>query len=246
MAESMNKVVLITGAAQRIGEQLARTLHQRGYRVLIHYRSNARAEAISAELNRMRPDSAHAIAADFAEHAQVPALAQQAMAKWGRLDALINNASSYFPTRWGETDEQAWDTLFSGNLKGPFFLTQALLPALTRQRGCIINLLDIAIDRPAPGFGVYCMAKAGLAMMTRSLALELRGAARVNGIAPGVILWPEQPLAESAKQETLARIPLGETGSPSDIVRTALFLLEEAPYINGQIIAVDGGLNLQS
>jgi pteridine reductase len=238
-------VVLVTGAAQRIGEQLVRALHQRGYRVLIHFRSNTHAEEIAAELNRVRPDSAHAIAADFAVHAQVLALARQALARWGRVDALINNASSYFPTTWGETDEQAWEALFSGNLKGPFFLTQALLPALTQRRGCIINLLDINIDRPAPGFGVYCMAKAGLAMMTKSLALELRGAARVNGIAPGVILWPEQPITDSAKQEALARIPLGEIGSPSDIVRTALFLLEEAPYINGQIIAVDGGLNLQ-
>lgn len=241
-----DKVVLITGAAQRIGEQLARALHQRGYRVLIHYRRNTHAESLASELNDLRDDSAHAIAADFEQHSQVLALAELALARWGRVDALINNASSYFPTPLGEADEQAWDSLFCGNLKGPFFLTQALLPALTRQRGCIINLLDINIDRPAPGFSLYCMAKAGLAMMTRSLALELRGAARVNAIAPGIILWPESPLSEQAKQQTLARIPLGETGTPQDIVRTALFLLEDAPYINGQIIAVDGGLNLQS
>jgi pteridine reductase len=240
-----DRVALITGAGQRIGEQLARALHARGYRVLIHYRRNPNADALAAELNRRRDDSACAIAADFEKLDEVRQLAEQAAARWGRLDALINNASSYFQTPWGEADERDWDRLFGSNLRGPFFLTQALLPALKRQRGSVINLLDINIERPAPGFALYCMAKAGLAMMTKSLALDLRGAVRVNGISPGAILWPEQPLGEDEKKRMLARIPLGAIGDPADIVRTALFLLEDAPYINGQIIAVDGGLNLQ-
>lgn len=240
-----DRVALITGAGQRIGEQLVRTLHARGYRVLIHYRRNPNASALADELNRRRGDSACAIAADFEKLDEVRQLAERAVAQWGRLDALINNASSYFRTPWGEAGELDWDNLFGSNLKGPFFLTQALLPALKRRRGCVINLLDINIERPAPGFALYCMAKAGLAMMTKSLALDLRGAVRVNGIAPGAILWPEQAIDEDDKRGLLVRIPLGTLGDPTDIVRTMLFLLEDAPYINGQIIAVDGGLNLQ-
>lgn len=238
-------VALVTGAAQRIGAQLVRTLHQRGYRVLIHYRSSsATAERFAAELNATRPDSAAALGAALDDMAAVAELAAAAVARWNRLDALINNASSFHPTAWGAATLEDWDALIGSNLKGAFFLTQALLPALSARRGCVINLIDIFAERPLPDHPIYCIAKAGLAMMTKSLARDLGGAIRVNGIAPGAILWPEPPLSPEQQARLLERIPGGRIGDPADIARTALFLIEEAPYINGQIIAVDGGLSL--
>jgi pteridine reductase len=242
-----NPVALITGAAQRIGEHLARALHARSYNVVIHYRySAANAERIAAELNARRAASACTLAAAMEDDDAVQQLAAQALAQWGRLDVLINNASSYYRTPWGAATPQDWDTLFGSNLKGAFFLTQALLPALSEQRGCVINMIDIFAERPSRDFPLYCMAKAGLAMMTKSLAFDQGHRVRVNGIAPGVILWPEQPTGAEEKRETIARIPTRSIGSPDDIARTALFLIEDAPYINGQIIAVDGGYNLNT
>lgn len=240
-------VALVTGAAQRIGEQLARALHARNYNVVIHYRySAANAERIAAELNAQRPDSACAIAAAMEDDAAVQQLAQRALARWGRMDVLINNASSYYKTPWGKATPQEWDALFGSNLKGAFFLTQTLLPALAARRGCVVNMIDIFAERPSRDFPLYCMAKAGLAMMTRSLAFDCGHQVRVNGIAPGVILWPEHPVEDGEKQQTLARIPSGRMGDPADIVRTALFLIEDGSYINGQIIAVDGGYSLNT
>lgn len=244
--ETANPVALVTGAAQRIGERLARALHARGYRVIVHYRrSAANAERIVAELNAQRADSACALAAPMQDIGALRQLAEQAVARWGRLDVLINNASSYYTTPWGEARAEDWDDLLGSNLKGPFFLTQALLPELSANRGCVINMLDIFAERPARDFPLYCMAKAGLAMMTKSLAFDRGHRVRVNGIAPGVILWPEHPTTDAEKKDTLARIPAGQIGDPEDIVRTALFLIE-APYVNGQIIAVDGGLSLNT
>lgn len=244
---SNGKVALVTGAAQRIGEQLARGLHARGYRVIVHYRSGAqRAAAIVAALNAARPDSAHAVSADLGDLAAVTQLAAHAIQQWGRLDVLINNAGTYYPTPWGSATPNDWQQLIGSNLMGPFFLTQQLLPALTEQRGCIVNMVDIFAERPARDFTIYGMAKAGAAHMTKSLAFDLRGKVRVNGIAPGAILWPEQPLSDDEKNQTLQRIPLGTIGDPSDIVRTALFLIEDAPYINGQIVNVDGGWSLNT
>jgi pteridine reductase len=238
-------VALITGAAQRIGAQLTRALHQRGYRVLIHCRhSTAAAAHLAAELTALRADSAAVLQAALEDTAAVTALAAAAVARWDRLDVLINNASSYYPTAWGDATPGDWDTLIGGNLKGAFFLTQALLPALSARRGCVINLIDIFAERPLPDHPIYCIAKAGLAMMTKSLARDLGGSSRVNGIAPGAILWPEPPLPALEQERMLERIPSGRIGEPADIARTALFLIEEAPYINGQIIAVDGGLSL--
>lgn len=241
------KVALVTGAAQRIGEQLVRGLHARGYRVIVHYRSSAQpAQAIVDDLNRIQPATAVAIAADLADPTAPAQLAAAGLEQWGRVDVLINNASSYYPTPWGEAKISDWQGLMGSNLMGPFFLTQELLPALIKQRGCVINMIDIFAERPARDMPLYGMAKAGLAHMTKSLAFDLRGKIRVNGIAPGAILWPERPTSDEQKSDMLQRIPLGEIGDPSDIVRTALFLIEDAPYINGQIIAVDGGLSLNT
>lgn len=246
-SEPWQKVALITGAAQRIGEQLARGLHARGYRVIVHYRSSAqRAQAIVDDLNNTHSNTAAAIAADLADATAPAQLAAAGLKQWGRIDVLINNASSYYPTPWGEAKLSDWQGLIGSNLMGPFFLTQELLPALIEQRGCVINMIDIFAERPARDMPIYGMAKAALAHMTKSLAFDLRGKIRVNGIAPGAILWPEQSMPDAEKTSMLERIPLGEIGDPSDIVRTALFLIEDAPYINGQIIAVDGGLSLNT
>lgn len=239
------KVVLITGAAQRIGAEMARTLHRANFNVLIHYhRSQESAEGLALELNSVRANSAKAVQANLSNTSEISALAQQCEQWRGRVDALINNASSYYATAWGNASPADWDALIGSNLKGAFFVTQTLLPALKKQHGCVINIVDIFADRPLRDHPLYCMAKAGLAMMTKSLALDCGGDIRVNGIAPGAILWPAAPLSDAEKQQMLSKIPNGDIGAPSDIAQTALFLLEHARYINGQIIAVDGGLSL--
>jgi pteridine reductase len=242
-----NKVALITGAAQRIGAQLVRALHARSYNVVIHCnRSADAADAIAAELNAQRDNSARVLRANMEDIDAVQRLALEATALWGRMDVLINNASTYYSTPWHTAAAHDWDRLIGSNLKGPFFLTQALLAELSQHKGCVVNMIDISAERPARDFSLYCIAKAGLAMLTKSLAVDHGGEVRVNGIAPGAILWPEPPLSEAAKMRMLEKIPAGQIGDPSDIVRTALFLIEDAPYINGQIIAVDGGLHLHS
>jgi len=241
------KVALITGAAQRIGAQLARALHARSYNVVIHYNSSgAAAEQIARELNALRDNSACALSADMQDVSAVQQLATDAKAVWGRVDVLINNASSYYSTPWHSATEHDWDRLIGSNLKGPFFLTQALLPELAARNGSVINMIDIFAERPIREFPLYCMAKAGVAMLTKSLAVDYGKSVRVNGIAPGAILWPEPPLSAVEQARMLAKIPTGQIGHPDDIVRTALFLIEDAPYINGQIIAVDGGLSLNT
>ena len=238
------KVLLITGAAHRLGAATARHFHQRGFRVAIHYhQSGASARALATELNQLRVNSAVALGAALGDSAALAVMARQLLDHWERLDVLINNASRFYPTPVGQVDETQWNALMDSNLKGPFFLSQACLGALQVQHGCIINLVDIHAQRPLAGHSIYCAAKAGLAMLTQALALEAGPGVRVNGIAPGAILWPEGESAPgtSAKQDILARIPLGRCGEPEDIARTAWFLATEAPYINGQIIAVDGG-----
>ncbi|HSB95163.1 MAG TPA: pteridine reductase [Spongiibacteraceae bacterium] len=241
------KVALITGAAQRIGAQLARALHARSYNVVIHYNSSAAAaEEIARDLNALRENSACALSADMQNVSAVQQLAADAQAAWGRVDVLINNASSYYSTPWDSATEHDWDRLVGSNLKGPFFLTQALLPELAARSGCVVNMIDIFAERPIREFPLYCMAKAGVAMLTKSLAVDYGKSVRVNGIAPGAILWPEPPLSAEEQARMLAKIPTGQIGHPDDIVRTALFLIEDAPYINGQIIAVDGGLSLNT
>lgn len=243
-------VALITGAAQRIGAALAKALHTAGYRILIHYHSSHdAAQALALSLNQKRADSAACIRANLNVHEDVLLLARQALAHWSRVDVLINNASTFYPTKSGGVDETTWNDLFASNLKAPFFLAQALAPAIAAQRGSIVNMVDINAQRPLPEHTVYCTAKAGLHMLTQALALELAPQVRVNGIAPGAILWPEKMSGGEDGPEQramLAKIPLAKRGAPADIVRTALFLINDAPYITGQIISVDGGRLLYS
>ena len=243
------KVALITGAARRIGAALTRRLHQSGYRVLIHYHdSAAAARTLCAELEAKRPDSAKLLCADLADAGEITGLAGQALAGWGYIDALINNASCFYPTPFGKITWQDWEQLINTNLRGPFFLCQALAPSLRQRQGSIINLVDVYAERPLAEHSVYSISKSGLAMLTRSLAWELGPEIRVNGIAPGAILWPEQDtgasLSAQAKSALLEKTALKRLGSPEDICSAALFLLEQAPQITGQIINVDGGRTL--
>lgn len=243
--ENSGQAVLVTGAARRIGAAIARALHREGYRVIVHYhRSAAEGEALVEEFNRIRPDSARPLRADLSETAQIEALAETAARFWGGLYGLVNNASAFYPTPLGTVTESQWEDLLNSNLKAPFFLSQAAAVHLRRQQGGIVNLVDIYAERPSRGHAVYSVAKAGLAALTRALAVELAPEVRVNGVAPGAILWPEHETNDSEQAQILARVPLGRTGTPSDIAQAVLFLLGAAPYVTGQILAVDGGRSL--
>lgn len=241
--ESMAPVVLVTGAARRVGAEIARQLQAAGARVALHFRSSrGDAEALAAELNGIRPGSAAIFQADLLDSASLPGLVSAVVERFGRLDGLVNNASSFFPTALGEIDDAAWLDLMGSNLKAPLFLSQAAAPHLKLGGGAIINIVDIHAERPLKGYPLYCAAKAGLLGLTRALALELAPEVRVNGVAPGAIEWPDDgqfPAAE--RQAIVAHTLLGRIGAPSDIARTVRFLLFDAPYITGQIIPVDGG-----
>ena len=239
-------VVLITGAARRIGAAIARHLHAHGWNVALHYRTSATAaEQLAAELNAERPASAAAFAAELAAPSCAPALVAAVLDRFGRLDALVNNASSFYPTPLPEVTPGQWEDLLGANARAPFFLTQAAAPELARRRGAVVNVVDIHAERPLPRYPVYTAAKAALAGLTRALAIELAPAVRVNGIAPGAILWPEDDQYPPAERERiLAQIPLQRLGEPGDIARAVRFLLEDAPYVTGQILAVDGGRSL--
>ncbi len=240
-----NRTILITGGARRVGAEIARTLHAAGARILIHYRSAAiSAASLAGELNGARPGSAALVSADILDDEAPEKLVGAALEHFGRLDVLINNASTFYPTPIGKITRDAWDDLLGSNLRAPLFLSQAAAPHLALQRGLIINIVDIHGLRPLKGYPVYSIAKAGLAMLTRSLARELGPDVRVNGIAPGPVLWAEHGLDESMKRDIVSRTALKRTGSPEDIARTALFLARDAPYITGQIIAVDGGRSI--
>jgi pteridine reductase len=240
-----DQVVLITGGARRVGAAMGRALHGAGARILIHYRnSSAEAHALAAELNGVRAHSACVFGADLLDHHQAPAIVGATLAAFSRLDILINNASTFYPTRVGEITARDWDDLMGSNLKAPLFLSQAAAPHLRATGGLIINMIDIHASRPLKGHPLYCAAKAGLAMLTRSLARELGPEVRVNGIAPGPVLWPEQPIEDALKREIIGKTALKRHGTPQDIARTALFLAKDAPYITGQIIAVDGGRSI--
>ncbi len=239
-------VVLITGAAHRIGATTAKLLHQNGMNIVLHYRgSREKAQAVQKELNDKRENSVILIQADLHITNGLPALIEASVKAWGRLDVLINNASSFYPTKMGKTTEAQWDDLIGSNLKAPFFLSQAAAPHLKKNNGCIINIVDIHAERPLKTFPIYSMAKAGLAMMTKSLACELGPEIRVNAVAPGAILWPEN-LDEVAKQRIVSRTFLKRQGEPNDISKTILYLIKDAGYVTGQIIAVDGGRSLNS
>lgn len=239
------KCALITGAAHRIGAAIARLLHAYGMDIVIHYRRSASAaQALQAEFTARRPDSVALLQADLLDPESPRRLMEGVMAFRGGLDLLVNNASTYYATPLGTATEAQWEDLIGSNLKAPFFLSQAAAPALRRRHGCIVNLIDIHAERPLKGYPVYSMAKAGNAMLVKALARELGPEVRVNGIAPGAILWPEQGLSEDDRSEILNRTALKRPGTPEDIARTLLFLLRDAPYITGQIIAVDGGRTL--
>lgn len=247
MTIAKHKVALVTGAAQRIGQCIASELHRCDYNIIVHYRNSAdAAQQLVDKLNSQRPASAHCIKAELADPQAITALANEAITLWGRLDALVNNASSFYPTDIRDSSIEQWDELIDGNVKGAFFLSQALIPELEKTHGCIVNLIDIHAEVPLKNHSIYCIAKAGAAMMTKSMARELGPDIRVNGISPGAILWPENEaeLDQQQKQDILEKIPLEKTGDPSDIARTAKFLICDAPYITGQIIAVDGGRSL--
>jgi pteridine reductase len=239
------QVVLITGGSRRVGAEIARTLHAAGANLLIHYRSSAAAAiALADEFNTTRPHSAAIHAAHLLTPEAPERLVAAALLEFGRLDILINNASSFYPTPVGQITLPQWDDLMGSNLKAPLFLSQAAAPSLRAQRGLIINMIDIHALRPLKAHPVYSTAKAGLAMLTRSLARELGPEIRVNGIAPGPVLWPDGGIDESRKQEIIAKTALKRHGMPADVARTALFLAKDAPYITGQIIAVDGGRSI--
>lgn len=245
---SAPRVALVTGASQRIGAAIATELHAAGCSVLLHCRSSrAAADALAATLNTVRDNSAAVLQADLASLQDVEALAAAATAHWNRLDLLVNNASGFFPTPIGTVSETQWDSLFGSNLKGPFFLCQALAPALRASHGAIVNIVDVYAELPLVQHAVYTMAKAGVGMMTRALAQELGPDVRVNGVAPGAILWPAEhnPELGYAKAEALlAQTALKRIGDVLDIARAVRYLGLEAGYVTGQILAVDGGRTL--
>lgn len=244
MTNSDAPVALVTGSALRLGRQMIISLHQQGYRVIIHYhRSAAAAAELAAKLNQLTANSAATVQANLTDDVAIAPLAANALACFGRLDLLINNASSFYPTPLAAASLDAWQDLFGSNVKAPYFLSQALAPELAKCQGCIINMVDIHAERPLADHSIYCMAKAALQMMTKALARELAPAVRVNGIAPGAILWPSQDLPESDKAAVLAQVPMQRLGNPTDIANTMLFLAQ-APYVTGQIVAVDGGRSL--
>jgi pteridine reductase len=241
------KVALITGGAHRIGATTARTLHAAGANMVIHYRnSSAGAEALQAELHALRPDSVTLLQGDLHDTPALPQLVAKAHAAWGRLDLLVNNASSFYPTPLGSVTESVWDDLIGSNLKAPFFLAQAAAPHLRVERGSIVNIVDIHAERPLKEHPVYSMAKAGLVMMTKSLACELGPEVRVNGVAPGAILWPENEMDDATRARILERTFLKRQGSPQDIANAVLFLARDAHYTSGHILTVDGGRSLNS
>lgn len=239
------KVALITGAAKRIGAETARTLHAAGMNIVIHYRSSRQeADELSNELNQLRDHSAAVIQGDLDDDHIYGQLIEDAAQVWGQLDVLVNNASSFFPTPVGSITLEQWHNLINSNLKAPLFLSQAATPFLKETQGCIINMVDIHAFRPMKKHPVYCAAKAGLAMLTQSLARELGPDIRVNGIGPGAILWPENDMDENTRNFIIERTALKRHGEPKDIAKAILFLVRDAAYITGHIIPVDGGRSL--
>ena len=233
---------LVTGAAHRIGAAIARRLHAAGMDLAIHYRASATAaEILATELNARRPGSATLLQADLLDHAALGPLVEEAVAALGHLDLLVNNASSFYPTPVAEATPAQWDELLGSNLRAPFFLAQAALPHLRARRGAIVNIVDIHAQRPLGGHPIYSIAKAGLAMLTKSLARELGPEVRVNGVAPGAILWPEAGLSEAEQQAILDQAVLGRLGDPDDIARAVLYLYRDAGYVTGHVLPVDGG-----
>lgn len=236
------KVALVTGGARRIGAAIVRELHAAGMRIALHYHhSSDEARALGDELDAERPGSVQLVCADLRDSAAIVEMIESTSSAFSRLDVLVNNASSFFSTPLGSIDDAAWLELVDVNLKAPLFLAQAAKPHLERSSGCIVNIADIYASLPVGGYAAYCAAKAGLSMLTRVLAVELAPRVRVNGIAPGAILWPADGADEERRASVLAHIPLGRIGNPADIARAVLFLVRDARYMTGQTIKVDGG-----
>ncbi len=240
-----NRVALVTGGARRLGAAIVDAMHARGCDVVIHYReSKEEARNLQTMLQHRRANSVYVVQADLQDVRCVAALVQECVGWRGRLDVLVNSASTFFPTPVGDVTLEQWDDLMGSNLRAPFFLAQEASPALRQQAGCIVNLLDIFASRPMPTHPVYSAAKAGLQMLTRSLALELSPDVRVNGVAPGAILWPEKNPDPHEMQSILDRVPMQRTGEPEDIASAVSYLALDAPYVTGQVLAVDGGRSL--
>lgn len=238
------RTALVTGAAKRLGAATARALHAEGMNLLIHYnKSEEEAQALAAELNGIRRDSAAIAQADLANTQGLESLVKAAL-QWEGLDVLVNNASTFRPTPIGSIGEDDWDDLMGSNLKAPLFLAQAAAPHLKRNHGCIVNMIDIHAYRPLREHTVYCAAKAGLVMLTLSLAKELGPEVRVNGVAPGPVLWPEAPMDAATKKSILEATALKRKGSPEDVAGAIIYLVRDAEYVTGQILAVDGGRSI--
>ena len=239
------RTALVTGAARRVGAEIATQLHAAGANVGIHYRNSAEDAAnLVARLNGLRPDSAAAFRADLLDSASPPALIADVVGWRGGLDDLVNNASTFYPTPLGEITETHWDDLVGSNFKAPLFLSQAAAASLRERGGSIVNIVDIHARRPLRDHLVYGSAKAGLAMLTRALAKELAPDVRVNGVSPGAILWPEGDMSEGTKKSILDQVPLARPGEPSDIAGCVVYLVRDATYVTGQIVAVDGGRSI--
>ena len=238
-------VALITGAARRIGATLARCLHAAGYDLALHYRSSRdELDALIAELESARPESTLGLRADLTDVAKLAGLVAATLDRYGRLDALVNNASAFYPTPLGTATPAQWDELFAANVRAPFFLAQAAAPALAEHGGSIVNIVDIYAEQPLPQHSVYCMSKAALAMMTKSLARDLGPDVRVNGVAPGAVLWPDSGKAYADRTAMIERTPLRRMGTPEDVASTVLWLLRDAQFVTGEIVRVDGGRHL--
>jgi pteridine reductase len=241
------KTVLVTGGAKRVGAAICRRLHKAGANVVIHYRSSLyEALALRAELNELRENSAHCVQADLLDTAALRTMVTEAVKHFGHIDALVNNASSFYATPLDGVNEQQWDDLLGTNLKAPLFLAQAMADELRRRHGSIVNIADIHAERPMHGHILYSAAKAGLVALTKGLAQEMAPQVRVNAVAPGVISWPEgdEWQDEERRRKIVAHTLLKREGEPDDIARTVLFLIGDAPYITGQIISVDGGRSI--
>lgn len=243
------KVALVTGGARRIGAEIIHSLHQEGMNIVLHYdQSHKEAAELAEALNKVRPHSVVTLAAPLQVVENINFLIKEGVAVWGRLNVLVNNASRFYRTHFGEVTETAWQDLMDSNLKGPFFLSQAAAPYLAEVNGCIINITDIHAERPLRDYSVYCLSKAGLTMMTKLLAKELGPKVRVNAVAPGAIIWPEgqNELGEDEKNNIVQHTLLKRSGEAQDIANAVLFFVRDATYVTGQILNVDGGRSLCS
>ncbi|HEY5701345.1 MAG TPA: pteridine reductase [Gammaproteobacteria bacterium] len=245
MTDHKTKVALVTGGARRIGAEICRCLHAEGYRVAVHYRaSSAEAASLVTGLNDLRKDSAQQFGLDLNDTPRLSGLIEDCIVRFGRLDVLVNNASTFYATPLKEVGEAEWSDLLGVNLKAPLFLSKAAADPLTASGGCIVNIADIHAERPMEGHAVYSTAKAGLVMLTRALAVELGPGVRVNAVAPGAILWPEKETDRASQEKIIARTALNRIGTPRDIAGAVLYLARDALYTTGTILAVDGGRSL--